>query len=68
MTGNTRKHRVQKRAWAAFGAIGLLDYAIRGDITQLWEKPLADSVPVLFLLSVWALSVGEGAAEEGADE
>lgn len=63
----TQVHRRRKWGWVVFGVLGLIDYAIRGDISQLWKVPIAGSIPVVFALSVYALSVGEGAAEEAAD-
>lgn len=51
-------------AWIAFGLLGVVDYLLRGDITQLWEQPFANNIVVLFLISVAANAIGEEAAEE----
>jgi membrane-associated PAP2 superfamily phosphatase len=58
-------HRVQKWLWLCFGLVGLIDYAIRKD------NSIANSIPVLFAVSVAANIIGEWAAEEatpGGDE
>lgn len=57
-------HRQKMWAWIAFGLIGLVDFAIRDDISKIWTQPIANSVPVVFLLSVLALAIGEEAADE----
>jgi hypothetical protein len=45
--------------WVAFGIVGLVDYFITGTI--------ANSIPVLYALSVAALAIGEWSAEEAAE-
>jgi hypothetical protein len=48
--------------WLGVLAIGLFDYLV-------WPKVgIADSIPVLYALSVAALAIGEWAAEEAASE
>lgn len=60
-------HRFKMWAWVIFGILGVVDYAVRGDIAQLWEQPFANNIVILFLISVAANAIGEEAAEEAED-
>lgn len=57
----TRLHRKLKWFWVVVGVAGLVDFLVRGD------QSIANSVPVLFALSVAALAIGEWSAEEASD-
>lgn len=59
--------------WWGFLAIGIIDFGVRvafglTKLSDLWTKPLADNIVVLFIISVAALAIGERAAEEASDE
>ena len=62
-------HRRLKWLWVGFGVVGLVDLQVRGPgILETLRAPLADSIVVLFVLSVAALAIGEWVAEEGQNE
>lgn len=55
-------HRRLKWFWVGVLAVGLVDHFV-------WPGAgIANSIPVLFGLSVAALAIGEWAAEEAADD
>lgn len=68
MNKHAKRHRRMKWFWVFFGVVGVADYVIRGDIAILWEKPIANSIVWLFIISVAALIIGEWAAEEAASD
>lgn len=52
------KHEWMARAWAIFGVYGSVDYIARNGLV-LPKEGIADSVPVLFVVSVLAMYQGE---------
>lgn len=58
---HTTKHRILKWLWLLFGFIGLIDYF-------LISGTIANSIPVLFTISVAANVIAHWAAEEAAED
>ncbi len=53
-----QRHEWMARGWAVFAIYGTVDYAIRNGIA-LPKDGIADSIPILFLISVLAMYQGE---------
>lgn len=59
--GRKKLHLTLAWAWFAFGAYGLIDY--------LWIKlGIANSIPILFAISVYANFVGHLSSSEAAND
>lgn len=59
---HTQKHRIMKWLWTLFGAAGVGDFLLRGG------DSIANSIPILFAISVAANVIAHWAAEEASDD
>jgi hypothetical protein len=63
--GRRRAHHIAAWAWFAFGIYGLIEYVIE-KTTGVKIFSVANSIPVLFAISVYANFVGHLASAQGA--